>query len=185
MGVNDDVSGGEGAQEEDPNPKPTVLTSRNCGTLTTFQIRQELVARDALDIPDKEINHRSMLKRLVAELVKQEQVNFEQATDTEAAKRDAEMAARKTERDVKKEEAIARSKARQADKEYFKKKQEVCVLCPVSCVLCPALSVWPSGLPASVEHTLQHPTLPPAFTHPPSNTLLYHPLSPTPPPTPL
>ena len=148
VGVNDGVAGSEGSQEDDPNPKPTVLTSHNCGTLTTFQIRQELVARGALDIPDKEINHRSMLRRLVAELVKQEQVAFEQATDTEGVKRDAEMAARKAERDAKKEEAVARSKARQADKEYFKKKQEVCT----SCVLCPAQHHLPSPVPPS--HTI-------------------------------
>ena len=101
------------------------LSSRNCGSLTTYEIRQELVHRDALDIPDKEINHRSMLKRLVEELVKCEQINYEATQEMEAKKREDDMAARKAEREKKKAEALERSRARQADKEYFKKKAEM------------------------------------------------------------
>lgn len=52
-----------------------VISTRNVDRLTTFELRQELVRRGALDIEDSKVNHRSLLQRLVVELVKDERVN--------------------------------------------------------------------------------------------------------------
>ena len=48
------------------------LTIRNVGKLTTFELRQELVKRNCLDIPEENINHRTMLQRLVQVLLDEE-----------------------------------------------------------------------------------------------------------------
>ena len=50
------------------------LNTSNVGKLTTYQLRQELIKRDALDIEESRINHRTMLERLIRELVKEEKV---------------------------------------------------------------------------------------------------------------
>ena len=51
------------------------ITSRNAGTLSTYELRQELIRRNALDIEESKINHRNMLERLMVELVREEREN--------------------------------------------------------------------------------------------------------------
>ena len=48
------------------------ITSENISKLTTYELRQELVRRDCLDLDEESINHNSMMKRLMEELVKDE-----------------------------------------------------------------------------------------------------------------
>lgn len=47
------------------------ISSRTVSKLTTFELRQELVKRNALDIPEGSINYKTMLARLMTELVKE------------------------------------------------------------------------------------------------------------------
>ena len=42
----------------EPIEKDAPLSTRNVSRLTTYELRQELVRRDKLDIPDDQINHR-------------------------------------------------------------------------------------------------------------------------------
>lgn len=99
------------------------ITSENVSKLTTFELRQELVRRDCLDLDEEAINHNSMMKRLVQELVKDEARITEERTTSavDIAKRARDEA--KALREVKKQEAIERSKARQAQKYYFEAKK--------------------------------------------------------------
>ena len=48
------------------------IDTSTVGQLTTYELRQELLRRDALDIEESRINHRTMLERLIVELVKEE-----------------------------------------------------------------------------------------------------------------
>lgn len=77
-----------------------------------------------MDIDEDKINHNSMLKRLVEELFKDEaKVTAERtavAVNTAQHQRDSAKAIR----EKKKQEAIERSKARQAQKDYFDAKKE-------------------------------------------------------------
>ena len=99
------------------------ITSENVSKLTTFELRQELVRRNCLDLDEEAINHNSMMKRLVQELVKDEARITEERTTSavDIAKRARDEA--KALREVKKQEAIERSKARQAQKDYFEAKK--------------------------------------------------------------
>ena len=51
----------------EPVDKDAPLSSRNVSRLTTYELRQELVRRDKLDIPDDQINHRFVLLNLMAQ----------------------------------------------------------------------------------------------------------------------
>ena len=91
---------------------------------STYALRQELVRRGALDIPEGRINHNSLLKRMVEELVKQETKKTDERTEIAIDTAQKERDAAKALREKKKQEAIERSKARQAQKGYFDEKQE-------------------------------------------------------------
>ena len=99
------------------------LSTRNVSKLTTFALRQELVRREALDIPDDQINHNSLLKRLIEELVKDEAKMTEERTETAVDVAQQERDAAKVLREQRKKEAMERSKARQAQRGYFDEKQ--------------------------------------------------------------
>lgn len=97
------------------------ITSRTVGALSTYELRQELVRRDALDLPESNINHKTMLQRLMVELVKEEKekeatIIQEQTSQILAAKEEA-----KRLREDKKREAMQRSLERQANPDYFSK----------------------------------------------------------------
>ena len=98
-----------------------ILSSRNVGKLTTYEIRQELVKRDAMDLEEKVINHRTLLERLVQELVKVEAKTYEEQNGSAVKAHLDEREFAKLERERKKAEAIERSKARQQDPSYFKR----------------------------------------------------------------
>lgn len=101
------------------------LTVQNVSKLSTYELRQQLVLRSALDIPEEKINHKTMLLRLIQILLEDEQ----RAADEKTAVLEAEMlkknAALKELRDAKKMEAIERSKQRQQKSEYFESKSEL------------------------------------------------------------
>ena len=98
------------------------LGTRNVSKLSTYALRQELVRREKLDIPEEEINHNNMLKRLIEELVKDEAKVTEERTECAVDAAQQERDAAKALREKKKQEAIDRSKARQARKGYFSEK---------------------------------------------------------------
>lgn len=100
------------------------LSTRNVSKLSTYALRQELVRREALDIPEEQINHNTMLKRLIEELVKDEAKVTEERTEVVVDTAQQERDAAKALREKRKQEAIERSKARQAQKGYFSGKQE-------------------------------------------------------------
>ena len=95
------------------------LSTRNVSKLTTYQLRQELTRRDKLDIPEDNINHRSMLQRLIQVLMEDEQKALEEKATEAEAQRLAESTAAKASREAKKLEAIERSKQRQQNASYF------------------------------------------------------------------
>lgn len=101
------------------------ITSRNVGNLTTYELRQELIRRDKLDIPEKQINHRSMLQRLMVELVAEESVKVEINTTIAIDEANKKREEAKALREHKKLEALERSKQRQSNPEYFDKIKEL------------------------------------------------------------
>mmetsp|Transcript_15557 Transcript_15557/g.14088 ORF Transcript_15557/g.14088 Transcript_15557/m.14088 type:complete len:156 (+) Transcript_15557:102-569(+) len=100
------------------------ITSLNAGYLTTYEIRQELIKRNALDIPDSDINHRSMLARLIKELVIQETNETNERTNNLLQQQQQKLLDAKAIREQKKIEAIERSRMRQRDSNYFNNKQQ-------------------------------------------------------------
>lgn len=103
-----------------------IITSQNASQCTPYELRQELVRRNALDIPDDRCNYRTMLQRLMVELVKEEEAlvaaKYQAIEDEKQRQRDEA----KRERERKKQEALERSKQRQASNpNYFQQKQEV------------------------------------------------------------
>jgi hypothetical protein len=58
--------------EKEKEPK---LTLRNVANLTTYEIRQELNRRNAMDLEEGNIHFKTLLQRLVQELVKEEENN--------------------------------------------------------------------------------------------------------------
>eukprot|EP01041_Mallomonas_annulata_P014454 gene14454-30762_t len=84
--------------------------------------RQELVRRDAFDFKDEDnVNYRSMLERLIKELVKDREREIEIKDLALEQERTVARDLAKQQREAKKREAIEKSRARQADPEYFKK----------------------------------------------------------------
>ena len=98
------------------------MNSNTVGNMSTFEIRQELDRRGAMDIPDKEINHRTLLQRLVKELVQEEEANYNKEVEEKEKQRMLKLEADKLEREKKKQAALERSKARRADPNYFANK---------------------------------------------------------------
>ncbi len=91
-----------------------------------FWYRQELVRRNAFDIDEKTCNYKTMLQRLMIELVKEEEELAKQRvlTKEEEYIRSREQA--KAEREKKKQEALLRSQARQqSDPNYFANRKAV------------------------------------------------------------
>jgi hypothetical protein len=95
------------------------LTTRNVGSLTTFQLRQELTSRNALDIPEELICHKSMLQRLIQVLLDEENAALAERERVLEEERKAALESTKALRERRKAEALERSKARQADPSYF------------------------------------------------------------------
>lgn len=89
-----------------------------------YQHRQELVKRGAFDLDEDKVNFKSLLQRLMVELVAEESRNTEQRTKAVVDDAAAKMELAKQERERKKLEALERSKQRQADPEYFKRRTE-------------------------------------------------------------
>ena len=100
------------------------ITTKTVHTLTTYVLRQELNRRESMDINENEINHNSLLKRLIVELVKDElQATIKHTVvvvDEAQASRDAAKAVR----EQRKLEALERSRARQANPAYFTQRQD-------------------------------------------------------------
>jgi membrane protein involved in colicin uptake len=98
------------------------LTTRNASKLTTYELRQELTRRGAFDLEDSTVNFKTMLARLMRELVDQEAKEQEAAVAAKVEEHKSEADKAKDIREQRKQEALERSKQRQADKAYFEAK---------------------------------------------------------------
>ena len=98
-----------------------IITTGNVSTLTTYELRQELERRGCMDVEDSRINHKTLLQRLVQELVRDESLKAEEKVNADAAKLYDERDAEKALREQRKLEALERSRARQSDPAYFQK----------------------------------------------------------------
>lgn len=87
--------------------------------------RQELVRRKAFDLDEDKVNFKALLQRLMVELVADENAAVEQKTKAIEDQAAEAREKAKQERELKKAEALERSKQRQADPSYFKKRVEV------------------------------------------------------------
>jgi len=102
------------------------LSTRNVSKLTTFEIRQELNRRGKMDLPEEVITHKTLLQRLIAELVSDEASVAQQAISVADKKNQDEREAARLLREQKKAEALARSEARRAaNPNYFAEKQQL------------------------------------------------------------
>jgi len=109
----------------DPNYKSAkAVTTGNAHTLTTYELRQELELRGKMDLAVGAINHKSLLQRLVQELVAQESQAAQSKVDSDAARIHEQCEAGKAQREQRKAEALERSRQRQADPSYFAKRAE-------------------------------------------------------------
>ncbi|RYG69272.1 hypothetical protein EON64_03145 [archaeon] len=86
--------------------------------------RQELVRRGAFDIEEDKVNFRSMLQRLMVELVKDEEQRAAQRLEAQEAEAAARREEAKRERERKKAEALERSKQRQANPDYLELRRQ-------------------------------------------------------------
>lgn len=102
-----------------------VITIENASACTPFDLRQELVRRGAMDIPEGQANYRSLLQRLMVELVKeQDHLNQLRVAELEAKQKEGRDKF-KEERERRKQEALERSqKRRENDPDYFTKRKE-------------------------------------------------------------
>lgn len=100
------------------------ITTRNASKLTTYQLRQELNRRGAFDLEESTVNYKTMLGRLMQELVKDEQKEQEQAVTAKSEEHKQVVDREKEIREQRKQEALERSRQRQANKTYFESKQQ-------------------------------------------------------------
>jgi len=105
--------------EEEP------LSTKNVSKLSTYELRQELTRRGKMDLPEEMVSHKSLLCRLITELVADEAAVAERAVALAEKKNSDEREAARLLREQRKAEAIARSEARRNDPTYFKQKQEL------------------------------------------------------------
>ena len=101
------------------------LCSANVASLTTYELRQELELRGKMDLAEGTINHKSLLQRLVQELVGLEAQAAQTKGDSDAARLHEQRDADKALREQRKAEALERSRQRQADPSYFAKRAEL------------------------------------------------------------
>eukprot|EP00981_Chlorochromonas_danica_P002680 scaffold525_cov170-Ochromonas_danica.AAC.4 len=105
-----------------------VITVANAGSCSAYELRQELIRREAFDLEEEKVNFRSLLQRLMVELVKDEEAlqaqRLKEQEESAAAKREEA----KKERERKKAEALERSRQRQADPAYLQSRQTASTL---------------------------------------------------------
>mmetsp|Transcript_4763 Transcript_4763/g.7230 ORF Transcript_4763/g.7230 Transcript_4763/m.7230 type:complete len:162 (-) Transcript_4763:122-607(-) len=103
-----------------------VITVHNASACTAYELRQELNRRNAFDFGENDtVNYRTMLKRLMVELVKDEEDKANEKVKVISQERETEMEKSKRIREEKKREALERSRQRQSDPNYFKKIAEL------------------------------------------------------------
>lgn len=111
---------------DDEAAKAIEVSTRTVSQLTTYQLRQELVKRNALDIHEENINYKSMLARLIKELVIEEQIKTDEKVSFITKTNEEVKEQEKKRREDLKRDAIERSKKRQSNPDYFlQKKQEL------------------------------------------------------------
>ena len=94
-------------------------------TIFDWLLRQELLRRGAFDLDEDKVNFKSLLQRLMVELVAEEKQAVSHHTETVCQEADLERQRLKKERERKKQEALERSRLRQADPEYFRNRSEL------------------------------------------------------------
>eukprot|EP01031_Cornospumella_fuschlensis_P032231 gene32231-38984_t len=105
-------------------PVTKIITVENAGNCTAYELRQELVKRGAFDLEEDKVNFRSLLQRLMVELVKDEEKLAAEKFAAQEALALAKREEAKKERERKKAEALERSKQRQANPEYLEVRKQ-------------------------------------------------------------
>lgn len=93
--------------------------------MTAYELRQELVRRNAFDIDEDKANYKSMLQRLMVELVKEEEAATIERVAAVEQQQQLQRDQAKREREQRKQEALERSKLRQTNPQYFLSKAEL------------------------------------------------------------
>lgn len=101
-----------------------MMTVEMASKLNTYELRKELEKRGIMDIPEGEICHRSMLARLVKDIVAQETAHTQKRTEQLVVKQRSDAEQAKLLREQRKAEALERSRQRQMNGNYFKEKVE-------------------------------------------------------------
>ncbi|CAM9109796.1 unnamed protein product [Ascophyllum nodosum] len=100
------------------------LTIDLAGRMTTYELRLEVERRGLLeDLGDMDINHATLLRRLVQALVEEEHEQGRRMVQDSAVVASTEQERLRNERTKKKAAAVERSKQRQALQDYFRTKK--------------------------------------------------------------
>ena len=96
-----------------------IITIENAASCSPYELRQELVKRNAFDLEESKVQFKTLLQRLMVELVKDKEKLEEEKVMAAQESAQAVRDAAKAEREEKKRLALEKSKARQADPNYF------------------------------------------------------------------
>ena len=102
-----------------------IITTRNASECNAYELRQELNRRNAFDFKENDtINYRTMLQRLMIELIKDEENLAAEKARLSQERIETEIEKSKRIREEKKREALERSKQRQTNPNYFTQRVE-------------------------------------------------------------
>jgi hypothetical protein len=102
-----------------------VITLENASACSPYELRQELLRRNAFDIDPETANYRTMLQRLMIELVKEDEAKQQERLKQKELEAAEAREKAKQEREARKAEALERSRQRrEADPEYFQRRQQ-------------------------------------------------------------
>lgn len=96
-----------------------IITIENACNCSPYELRQELNKRGAFDIEEKNVTFKTLLQRLMVELVKDKVEKEEVVVANAHSSALAASQAAKEAREEKKRLALEKSKARQSDPNYF------------------------------------------------------------------
>ena len=107
------------------------ITSDNISKLTTYQLRQELVRRNAFDLDEDAVNYNTLLKRLLVEVLKDEEKLVQEKEQLRLKLLAEQKAEALRIRELKKQEALERSQQRMQSKDYFANKEKINSECKI------------------------------------------------------
>eukprot|EP01084_Bolivina_argentea_P062627 114526_1 len=108
----------------------SIITLDNVHSLSTYELRQEVEKRVALEGVDSPINHTNLMKKVVSVLF-EEKLEHERMLEVKLEKARMEKCdGLKLERERRKQEMVERSKARKESEGYFENKKKANVAPP-------------------------------------------------------